>query len=94
MNNIEKHLSVLKVKKQQLETLSENTSNQIAEAKLIVEQLHNMLHREALHRTKLFQKYAHDPSDANDPNVARWSPDLHQQCELVEALRRKLNNII
>ncbi len=58
MNNIENHLSVLKVKGQQLETLSENTSNQIAEAKLIVEQLHNMLHRDALHRTELFQKYA------------------------------------
>ncbi len=93
MNNIENRLSVLKVKGQQLETLSENTSNQIAEAQLIVEQLHNMLHRDALHRTELFQKYAHEPNDVNDPNVAKWSSDLHQQCELVEALRRKLNNI-
>ncbi len=76
---IENHLSVLKVKEQQ--------SDQIAEAKLIVEQLHNMLHRDALHRTELFRKYA------NDPNVASWSPDLHLQCELVEALRRKLSNI-
>jgi len=79
MNNIENHLPVLKVKGQQ--------SDQIAEAKLIVEQLHNTLHRDALHRTELFRKYAHDP------NVASWSPDLHLQCELVEALRRKLSNI-
>ncbi|RKZ69347.1 MAG: hypothetical protein DRQ48_07875 [Gammaproteobacteria bacterium] len=64
-----------------------DTSNQIAEAQLIVEQLHNMLHKDALHRLELFQKYAYDP---NEP---RWSPDLHQQCELVEALRRKLSNI-
>jgi hypothetical protein len=82
MNNIENHLSVVKVKEQQSEQ-----SNQIAEAKLIVEQLHNMLHRDALHRTELFQKYA------DDPNVGKWSPDLHRQCELVEALRRKLSNI-
>jgi hypothetical protein len=87
MNNIENHLSVVEVKEQQLETLSENTSNQIAEAKLIVEQLHKMLHKDALRRLELFQKYA------DDPTVGRWSPDLHLQCELVEALRRKLSNI-
>lgn len=67
---------------------NQNTNNQIAEAQLIVEQLHHMLHKDALHRLELFQKYAYDPDEA------RWSPDLHQQCELVEALRRKLSNII
>jgi hypothetical protein len=65
-----------------------NTDPQIAEARLIVERLHHMLHKDALHRLELFQKYACDPDEA------RWSPDLHQQCELVEALRRKLSNII
>ncbi len=64
-----------------------NTDNQIAEARQIVEQLHSMLHRDALHRLELFQKYSCDPDEKT------WSPDLHQQCELVEALRRKLSNI-
>lgn len=67
---------------------NQNTNSQIAEAQKIVEQLHSMLHKDALHRLELFQKYAYDPDEA------RWSPDLHQQCELVEALRRKLSNII
>jgi len=58
-----------------------NTDTQIAEARLIVERLHHMLHKDALHRLELFQKYA------SDPDADRWSPDLHQQCELVEALR-------
>jgi len=65
----------------------QNTDNQIAEARLIVERLHHMLHKDALHRLELFQKYARDPYEN------KWSPDLHQQCELVEALRRKLSNI-
>jgi hypothetical protein len=47
-----------------------------------------MLHKDALHRLELFQKYARDPYED------RWSPDLHQQCELVEALRRKLGKLI
>lgn len=63
---------------------NQNNSNQIVEAQLIVEQLHNMLHEDAIHRLELYQKYAYEP----DEN--KWSPDLHQQCELVEALRRKL----
>jgi len=87
MNKIENHLTVVRVNEQQSDQQKEQQSDQIAEAKLIVEQLHNMLHKEALHRLELFQKYA------DDPNVGRWSPDLHLQCELVEALRRKLGNI-
>lgn len=67
---------------------NQNTNNQIAEARLIVEQLHRMLHKDALHRLELFQKYA------CDPNEDKWSPDLHQQCELVDALRRKLNKLM
>ena len=86
MNNIKNHLSIVKVKEQQSDQ-KEQQRDQIAEAKLIVEQLHNMLHRDALRRLELFQKYA------DDPTVGRWSPDLHLQCELVEALRRKLSNI-
>ncbi len=66
----------------------QNANSQINEARLIVEQLHHMLHRDALHRLELFQKYA------CDPNEDKWTPDLHQQCELVEALRRKLSNIL
>ena len=64
-----------------------NTDIQIAEARLIVERLHQMLHKDALHRLQLYQQYSCDPDEG------RWSPDLHQQCELVEALRRKLSNI-
>lgn len=66
----------------------QNVNSQIVEARLIVEQLHHMLHRDALHRLELFQKYA------CDPNENRWSPDLHQQCELIEALRRKLSTLV
>ena len=67
---------------------NQNTDNQIAESRLIVELLHHMLHKDALHRLELFQIYAHDPYED------RLSPDLHQQCELVEALRRKLGKLI
>ena len=87
MKNIENHLSVVRIKEQQSEQKEQQQSDQIAEAKLIVEQLHNMLHKDALHRLELFQKYG------DDLNVGRWSPDLHLQCELVEALKRKLSNI-
>lgn len=84
-NNV-KPVTIEKKRRQRMNNT--NTDTQIAEARLIVEQLHHMLHKDALHRLELFQKYA------SDPDADRWSPDLHQQCELVEALRRKLNNII
>lgn len=63
-------------------------SNQIDEARQIAEHLYNLLHEDALHRLDLYQKYAHDN------NASRWSPDLYKRCQLIEALRRKLNTII
>lgn len=55
------------------------------EARIIVEHLHALLHEDAMHRLKLYQKYGYDP-DCN-----KWSPDLYRRCQLVEALRNKLN---
>ena len=63
-------------------------SNQIDEARQIAEHLYTLLHEDALHRLDLYQKYAHDN------NANRWSPDLYKRCQLIEALRRKLNTII
>ena len=63
-------------------------SNQINEARQIAEHLYNLLHEDALHRLDLYQKYA------LDNNASRWSPDLYKRCQLIEALRRKLNAII
>lgn len=56
----------------------------ISEARRIAEQLHDLLHEDALHRLDLYQKYS------CDPDAARWSPDLYKRCQLVDALRRKL----
>ena len=64
-----------------------NLSNQIDEARQIVEHLYNLLHEDALHRLDLFQKYSYDH------NANRWSPDLYKRCQLIEALRRKLSTI-
>ena len=58
----------------------------IREARQIVEQLHHLLHEDALHRLDLYQKYAYDPDGD------KWSPDLYKRCQLVDALRRKLGN--
>ncbi|HSR63690.1 MAG TPA: hypothetical protein VLN56_09820 [Gammaproteobacteria bacterium] len=55
------------------------------EARTIVEHLHALLHEDAMHRLKLYQKYAYDP------NSNKWSPDLYRRCQLVDALRNKLN---
>ena len=56
----------------------------INEARLIAEQLHDLLHEDALHRLDLYQKYS------RDPEATKWSPDLYKRCQLVDALRRKL----
>ena len=58
----------------------------IREARQIVEQLHTLLHEDALHRLDLYQKYAHDPDGD------KWSPDLYKRCQLIDALRRKLDS--
>jgi hypothetical protein len=67
---------------------NQDQTSQINDARLIVDELHELLHEDALHRLRLYQKYAYDP-DAN-----KWAPNLYQQCQLVEALRRKLNDPI
>lgn len=56
----------------------------ISEALLIADQLHHLLHEDALHRLDLYQKYS------RDPDASKWSPDLYKRCQLVDALRRKL----
>jgi len=65
-----------------------DVTSQINDVKLIVEELHELLHEDALHRLRLYRKYAYDP----DEN--KWTPSLYHQCQLVEALRRKLNDPI
>ncbi len=66
----------------------QNTNRQIVEARLIVEQLHRMLRKDALHRLELYQKYCYYPDEDK-----KWSPNLHHQGELLEALRRKLEKL-
>ncbi|MDX1518560.1 MAG: hypothetical protein R3318_00455 [Gammaproteobacteria bacterium] len=66
----------------------ENLYRRIHDARQIVEQLHNLLHEDALHRLDLYQEYGHD-REAN-----KWSPDLYHRCQLVEVLRQKLNEPI
>ncbi len=62
----------------------QNLTRRMHDARIIVEQLHNLLHEDAMHRLDLYQEYSHD-REAN-----KWSPDLYQRCQLVEVLREKL----
>jgi len=66
----------------------DNLYRRIHDARQIVEQLHNLLHEDALHRLDLYREYSHDN------NSSKWSPDLYQRCQLVEVLRQKLNEPI
>lgn len=63
----------------------QNLNRRIHDARVIVEQLHSLLHEDAMHRLDLYQEYSHDR------NATKWSPDLYQRCQLIEVLREKLN---
>lgn len=60
-------------------------NTQLHEARTIVEHLHHLLHEDAMHRLELYQKYS------RDPDATRWSPDLYKRCQLIDALRKKLD---
>ncbi len=58
---------------------------QLRDARMIAEELHELLHEDAMHRTRLYNEYSHECYSN------KWSPNLYHRCQLVEALRRKLN---
>ena len=60
------------------------TNDSIQDARALVEELHNLLHEDALHRLELYQKYSRDPDET------KWSPNLYHRCQLVEKLKQKL----
>ena len=64
----------------------QNLQSRLNDAKKIARELHNLLHEDAVHRLTLYQTYAWE----ND--TSKWSPNLYQRCQLVEALRRKLED--
>ena len=61
--------------------------NAIDDARALVEELHDLLHEDALHRLELYQKYSREPDDS------KWSPNLYHRCQLVEKLKQKLNEL-
>lgn len=65
---------------------NQNLEVRLNQAKKIARELHNLLHEDAVRRLTLFQTYAYDY------DTSKWSPNLYQRCQLVEALRRKLED--
>ena len=65
---------------------NQNLELRLNQAKKIARELHNLLHEDAVHRLTLYQTYSYDQ------NTTKWSPNLYQRCQLVEALRRKLED--
>ena len=63
---------------------NQNLELRLNQARKIARELHNLLHEDAVHRLTLYQAYGQD--------TAKWSPNLYQRCQLVEALRRKLED--
>lgn len=65
---------------------NQNLELRLNQARKIARELHNLLHEDAVHRLTLYQNYS------NDLDATKWSPNLYQRCQLVEALRRKLED--
>ena len=66
---------------------NKDLNTRIKDARMIAEELHHLLHKDSLHRLRLYQKYS------RDAETSKWTPDLYLRCQLVEALCRKLNNL-
>jgi hypothetical protein len=65
---------------------NQNLESRMQQAKKIARELHSLLHEDAVHRLTLYQTYG------NEYDTRKWSPNLYQRCQLVEALRRKLED--
>lgn len=63
---------------------NQQQNRNINEARALAKELYDLLHDDALHRLRLYQKYSYDVDDS------KWSPNLYQRCQLIEALCRKL----
>jgi len=63
---------------------NQNLESRLNDARKIAKELHSLLHEDAVHRLTLYQTYT------SDYDSTKWSPNLYQRCQLVEALRRKL----
>jgi len=65
---------------------NQNLESRLTQARKIARELHSLLHEDAVHRLTLYQAYG------NEYDTSKWSPNLYQRCQLVEALRRKLED--
>lgn len=65
---------------------NQNLETRLNQARKIARELHNLLHEDAVHRLTLYQTYSYEYDSS------KWSPNLYQRCQLVEALRRKLED--
>ena len=66
---------------------NQELTKRINEVRMIAQELHNLLHKDALHRLRLYQEYS------QDTDTGKWMPDLYVRCKLVEGLCRKLNSL-
>jgi hypothetical protein len=65
---------------------TQSLQSRLIDARKIAKELHNLLHEDAVHRLTLYQTYSYDQ------DATKWTPNLYQRCQLVEALRRKLES--
>ena len=62
-------------------------SARIDDANKIAQELHHLLHEDALHRLRLYRDYSQDTDNS------KWTPDLYLRCQLAERLCSKLDNL-
>jgi hypothetical protein len=67
--------------------IDNNMTKNISEAKMIAQQLNDLLHDDAFYRLKLSKEY----SSELDP--LKWSESVYTRCQLAEALCRKLGSL-
>ena len=65
---------------------AQDITTRIDDASKIAQELHHLLHEDAIHRLRLHQEYAWDTDNS------KWTPDLYLRCQLVERLCEKLEN--
>lgn len=80
MFGIDEGVPALDIKVKDLETCIEDAGK-------IAQELHSLLHEDALHRLGLYQEYS------QDTDYSKWTPDLYLRCQLIERLCRKLENL-
>ena len=57
------------------------------DAREIAQELHNLLHDDAIHRLLLYKEHS------RDSDTGKWTPDLYLRCQLIEELCRKLKSL-